>query len=166
MPYRFITIPRVLWLWQLQIPLMGPVVGGIGAIMFDSWWPLIIGLAFGVMIVSMIGLIYVTYFTLAETIEIVPERKLFLRRVRWMKIQSSGTALHLDYVRGLHSGLPEVNGDIVKAYSDMFSKKSGAIALQYGAQTYRFGMFTTEAESRMVVGELLKRFPELALPQP
>jgi len=161
MPYNFRMIPAPMWLLQIPILFIGPLTGIALARALGSAWSLLAGIGFSVFLAAIIGLVYGSYLTLSEIIEIVPEHKLVQRRFRYMGKHTSGTQLHFDHVRNLRVEPPPPGGDIIKAYGDMFGKKGGVIALDYGQETYRFGQFTTEAEARLVVAEIEKRFPSL-----
>ncbi|MDZ4170491.1 MAG: hypothetical protein U1E26_12700 [Coriobacteriia bacterium] len=161
MPYNFRTIPAPMWLLQVPILFIGPLAGIGLAGALGSAWSLVVGIGFSVLLAGIMGLAYGSYLTLSEMIEIVPERQLAQRRFRYLGGHTSGTQLHFDHVRNLRVEPPPPGGDILKAYGDMFGKKGGVIALDYGQESYRFGQFTTEAEARLVVSEIERRFPSL-----
>lgn len=166
MPYDLRAVPAPTWLIQLPVLLVGPITGTSMASAFDSPALLFVGWGISVFIFVILGSVYASYLTLAEVIEVAPDRTLFERRFRFLGMQTSGTALNLDYVRRLRTEPPQPGSNIANAYADLFSKRSGVMALDYGQETRRFGVFVSEAECRMVVDEIARRFPDLAKQSP
>ena len=163
MPYAFRTTPTAMWLFMALLVVAWPLLGLVLAIAFRSVWWAVGGLAFVAFMAMITGPIFATYLTLREVLVIAPSRELFERRIEYMGIRTTGTRMNLGHVRGLRVESPP-SGSIVQAYSDMFSRRGGFITVDYGSDTYRFGVFLMEAEAWMVVSELAKRFPGLVAP--
>lgn len=166
MPYDLRAVPAPTWLIQLPLLFIGPITGVSMASAFDSPALLFVGWGISLFLVVVMGSVYASYLTLAEVIEVAPDRTLFERRFHFLGLHTSGTALNLDYVQRLRTEAPQPGSTVADAYADLLSKRSGVMALDYGQETRRFGVFVSEAECRMVVDDITRRFPDLAMQSP
>lgn len=70
-----------------------------------------------------------------------------------------------EHVRDLRASMPGRPFPGSRSFKEILAHPGmqGAIAFDYGARTYRFGAEMDEAEARMIVNDILQRYPQYGL---